>query len=123
MKRAFNADEPELMDRPQPVTRELETDLENLQQINRRFGSYGLVRHFLRGWIKPGRTWRVLDLATGAGDIPRMMADWARALGIALKIDAVDIHPAILEIAKRSSAKYPEIAFIRADALKYSEPL
>ena len=74
MKRSFNADEPELMDRPQPVTAELEADLENLQKINRYFGSYALVRQFLNCWISRDRTWHVLDLCTASGDIPRMMA-------------------------------------------------
>ncbi len=123
MKRSFSAEEPELMDQPQPVTRELEIDLENLRKINRYFGSHSLLRPFLRRWFEPGRTFRVLDLCTASGDLPRMMIDWARSRGIALKIDAVEMNASILEIARRRSAAYPEINFIHADALHFAESL
>ena len=89
----------ELMDVPQPVSRELEIDLENLTRINRNFGSYRLVRRFLRQWLEPGGHYRILDLCTGAGDIPRVMVDWARARHVTLAIDAVDFQPATVEIA------------------------
>jgi len=53
VKRKFDPAVLELMDRPQPVTRELERDLANIRSLNRRFGSYRQVRHFLRRWLKP----------------------------------------------------------------------
>ena len=81
MKRQFDPAEPELMDRPQPVTAELVSDLRNLRQLNRYFGSYALTTHFLRRWIQPGTQLRVLDLATGSGDIPRLVIDYARKVG------------------------------------------
>ena len=38
MKRVFDPQDPELMDRPQPVTPALEADLRNLVSLNRWFG-------------------------------------------------------------------------------------
>jgi len=67
VKRRFDPAEPELMDRPQPVTAELERDLQNLCQLNRFFGSHRLIRTFLEHWIKPREKLRVVDLATGFG--------------------------------------------------------
>ena len=49
--------------------------------LNRYFGSYRLIRHFLRRWIRPGDKLRMLDLATGSGDIPRLVVDFARETG------------------------------------------
>ena len=43
MKRSFDPAVLEMMDRPQPVSHELERDLERLRQLNRWFGSYRLV--------------------------------------------------------------------------------
>ena len=120
MKRDFDPDKPEMMDKPQPVTPELESDLENLRRLNQYFGSYGLLRHFLRLWLTPGRTWCILDLATGSADIPCMIADWARQRNITVRIDAVDFQESTLEIARRRTAGYPEISLIRADAREYS---
>ena len=114
--REFDPAAPELMDRPQPVSRELETDLRNLIGINRHFGSHRLVRRFLRRWFQPGETYRVLDLCTASGDIPRLMADWARAHGVTLTVEALDYQPSTLEIARRWSADYPEITYRAGDA-------
>jgi len=117
MKRQFNPAEPELMDLPQPVTAELVSDLRNLRELNRRFGSYALITHFLRRWIQPGTRLRVLDLATGSGDIPRLVVDYARKTGASVTVDAIDQQSSTLEIARGLSADYPEIGFEEGDAL------
>jgi 2-polyprenyl-3-methyl-5-hydroxy-6-metoxy-1,4-benzoquinol methylase len=115
LKRRFDPAEPEWMDRPQPVTEELISDLRNLRTLNRYFGSYRLVRHFLRRWIRPNDKLRVLDLATGSGDIPRLVVDFARRVGATVEIDAVDLQASTVEIARRLSAGFPEIRFHCAD--------
>lgn len=122
MKRQFDPGEPELMDRPQPVSAELESDLGNLRQLNRFFGSYALVRRFLRQWILPGQNVRVLDLATGSGDIPRLIADHVRRVGAMAQIDAIDQQAATVEIAQDLSRDYPEISFHQTDAFGWGEP-
>ena len=122
MKRQFDPAEPELMDRPQPVSAELESDLHNLRQLNRFFGSYSLVRRFLRKWIQPSATLRVLDLATGSGDIPRLIADFSRQIGVSAQIDAVDQQAATVEIALKLSGGYPEIVFRQTDVFEWGEP-
>ena len=114
--RDFDPAKPELMDLPQPVSQELEVDLENLVRINRNFGSHRLIRWFLRRWWQPGGRYRVLDLCTASGDIPRLMVDWARKRGVTLQIDAVDFQESTLEIARRHSTNYPEITFHEGDA-------
>ena len=121
MKRSFNPAEPELMDRPQPVTAELVSDLRNLRQLNRHFGSYALIEHFLRRWILPGTEMRVLDLATGSGDIPRLAVDYARKVGATLTVDAIDRQRSTLAIARDLSAGYPEISFVEDDVLSFGE--
>ena len=115
--REFDPALPELMDRPQPVSRELEVDLENLIRINRHFGSHRLIRRFLRRWWRPGGSYRVLDLCTGAGDLPRLMADWARTHGVTVTVEAVDFQASTAEIAGRWSAAYPEVQVHPGDAL------
>lgn len=115
-RRDFNPAVPEQMDLPQPVSRELEIDLENLVRINRNFGGHRLIRYFLRRWLKPGKPWRVLDLCTASGDIPRLLVDYALARGIEVTVDAVDFQAATLEIGRRHSAAYPEITFREGDA-------
>jgi SAM-dependent methyltransferase len=121
VKRKFDPAEPELMDRPQPVTPELASDLRNLRQLNRYFGSYALVEHFLQRWILPGSRMRMLDLATGSGDIPRLVVDHAKKVGAAITVDAIDQQASTVEIARGLSADYPEINFLEGDVLSFGE--
>src|SRR5437660_7120733 len=122
MKRQFDPAEPELMDRPQPVSAELERDLKNLRQLNRWFGSHRIVRHFVRRWIKPGHNMRIVDLATGSGDIPRLIVDLAGKMGANVEVDALDRQSATLEIARGLSGDYPEISFLEGNTLQFDPP-
>jgi 2-polyprenyl-3-methyl-5-hydroxy-6-metoxy-1,4-benzoquinol methylase len=120
MRRQFDPALPEWMDRPQPVSTALDRDLANLRSLNRWFGSYRVVRHFLARWLKPNRLARIADLATGAGDIPCTIVEWARARKIRLRIDAIDQQPGTVAIARRLSASYPEIDFVNENLLEWN---
>ncbi|HJX97629.1 MAG TPA: methyltransferase domain-containing protein [Chthoniobacterales bacterium] len=122
MKRSFDPSELELMDRPQPVSAELERDLENIRDLNRWFGSYALIAMFLSRWIKPGAELRIVDLATGSADIPRFIAEYGRKVGAELRIDALDRQSSTLEIAKKLSVRYPGINFVEGNMLEWNAP-
>lgn len=119
MRRRFDPGKQELMDRPQPISAQLERDLHNLRQLNRLFGSHRLVRRFLQRWIGPGESFRLADLATGSGDIPRLVIDHARSVGAHVRIDALDQQTATLEIARRLSRRYSEISYVPANILEW----
>jgi 2-polyprenyl-3-methyl-5-hydroxy-6-metoxy-1,4-benzoquinol methylase len=119
MKRQFDPAVLEMMDRPQPVSPELERDLQRIRQLNCYFGSYALILKFIGRWIKPGGRMRVVDLATGSGDIPRLIADHARTIGAKVEIHALDRQWATLQIARKLSADYPEISYIEANILEW----
>jgi 2-polyprenyl-3-methyl-5-hydroxy-6-metoxy-1,4-benzoquinol methylase len=120
MKRSFDPAVLEMMDRPQSVSAELERDLERIRQLNRWFGSYRLVLGFIQRWIRPADKLRVVDLATGSGDIPRLIVDYARKISAKVEIDALDRQPATLEIARRLSVNYPEISYREANVLEWN---
>ncbi|PYL63261.1 MAG: hypothetical protein DMF24_01015 [Verrucomicrobia bacterium] len=102
MKRSFDPAVLEMMDRPQPLSAELERDLERLRQLNRWFGSYPLILGFVRR------------------DIPRLIVDHARKIGARVEIDAFDRQPATLEVATKLSGSYPEISFREANILEWN---
>jgi ubiquinone/menaquinone biosynthesis C-methylase UbiE len=118
-KRVFDGAITELMDRPQVVSAELEIDLENLEKLNRFFGSYALVRYFLSRWFRPGRSFTAIDLCTGFGDIPRFIVNWCRTNNVAVRLTAVDFQPATLALAMERSKTYPEISFVESDVLRF----
>jgi SAM-dependent methyltransferase len=118
MKRVF--DPSHFEERPRQPARELELNQGSRRKLDRCLGISRLLRYFLHAWIKPGRTYRILDLATGTGDASRLIADWARKKKITLQIDAMDFYPSLLEIARRQAVDYPEITFVRADSRSHS---
>jgi ubiquinone/menaquinone biosynthesis C-methylase UbiE len=118
--RNFDPSVGEIMDQPQPVSDDLKIAFDNLEKLNRRFGSYDLIRHFLRRWIAPGESVSLLDLCTGSGDVPRCIADWARAQKSIVRIHAIDFQAPTLSIAQAKSVLYPEITYEAADALLFT---
>src|SRR5207249_5494240 len=119
MKRSFDPAVLEMMDRDRPPPAELERDLERIRQLNRWFGSYHLVFGSIRSWIRPGDKLRVADLATGSGDTPRVIVDYARKISAKVEIDGLDRQPATLEIARRLSSDSPEISYREANLLEW----
>jgi 2-polyprenyl-3-methyl-5-hydroxy-6-metoxy-1,4-benzoquinol methylase len=120
--RCFDCHETEEMDRPQPAGRELETTLRELEALNRRFGGHRYPVQFMARRFQSLHTYRVLDLGTGGGDFPRAMVDWARNNKIQLVIDGVDASEAVVELARRFSVDYPEIAFKVGKAETFEAP-
>jgi hypothetical protein len=120
MKRNFDPAVLEMMDRAEPPAAELERDLERIRQLNLWFGSYHLVMTFIRRWIKPRDKLRIVDLATGSGDIPRLIVDYTRTIDASVEIDAVDRQPATLEAARKLSTEYPDISYREANILEWN---
>src|SRR6266481_9107048 len=117
--RNFDPSLGEIMDRQQPVSDDLKIALDNMEKLNRCFGGYDLIRHFLRRWTASGESVSLLDLCTGSGDIPRYVADWSRAQKSIVTIHAIDAQPSTLSIAQTRSVLYPEITYEAADVLRF----
>jgi len=121
--RRFDPAVPEMMDRPGQDPLLLREDLDVLQKINRRLGGYRIPLRYLREFAREGgRPLTVLDLATGAADVPREIAQWARAAAIPVHITAVDVNPDILRVAREACAGWPEITIERQDLLSLPYP-
>jgi SAM-dependent methyltransferase len=102
--RRFDPTMPEMMDRPGQDIDLLRQDLAVLETINRRLGGLAIPLRYLPQFN--ART--VLDLGTGAGDIPRALADRYEVTG-------VDRNPDILRIARERSSG--EVRFEQHDLL------
>jgi ubiquinone/menaquinone biosynthesis C-methylase UbiE len=61
---------------------------------------------------------RVLDLATGAADIPRAVVAWARKRGTKISVTAVDRNEEVLRSAREWCRDWPEIQFQQGDLLQ-----
>lgn len=114
--RRFDPAIPEKMDRPgnDPVL--LRADLRVLENINRFLGGHRIPQMYLPDFIK-GETVTILDLGTGAADVPRSLVLWARTNGVQIEMTAVDGNPEILRIARENAVGWPEIRIEQADLL------
>ena len=109
-------DAPELLDEPNHNPRQLEVSLRHVAQVNHWLGgTRALIRALARVLGQKGGS--VLDLATGNAEVPIALVHWARARSVPLTILATDVHPQMIELARRNCESYPEITVDQADAL------
>jgi ubiquinone/menaquinone biosynthesis C-methylase UbiE len=110
----------ELMDEPAQDRTELSKSLEDLRRVNRWLGGTRVVLHHLGDLVRrhPRAGYRLLDVATGSGDIPLEIARWARGEDVSVRITATDHHATTLEMARAHTAAEPAVAVETADALK-----
>jgi len=89
-----------------------------IEPVNRWFGGRRPIISFFdaesRAWDRE-RTYRVLDVGCGSGDIPVALARWARRTGHDLQVDAIDSHPDTVALARETCGRYPEITVSRRD--------
>lgn len=121
MIRNFEEGRPEWMDVAETASPELESDLANLESLNRRFGAHRLVLDYLEPVLQRRQPLQIVDLGTGAADIPRAVVARARELGCPVLVTAVDRQQPTLEIAEKLSAGFPEIRFLRDDFLNFAD--
>jgi len=117
--RQFDPNEPELMDRPDVNKAWLREELETLEKLN-RFGGHQLMIRYLKHLLRPGKIEElsVLDLATGAADVPRAIVAWARETGRRIRVTAVDGNEEVLRSAREWCRDWPEIQLDRYDLLE-----
>ncbi|MBI3076211.1 MAG: hypothetical protein HYY85_04350, partial [Deltaproteobacteria bacterium] len=119
---------PELVDQPDTDPGVLRGNLQDYERVNRFLGGTRAVLRALQGLLgedqllqghpdraegpqghaqirrdpfpDPAPPIRLLDIGTGAGDIPRTLILWARRRSIPVRVVALDSHPGILHYAR-----------------------
>ena len=117
--RSFDPASPEWIDQPETDPSLVSEELQILEDANRRFGGHDLALHYLQRLLGNSRPApiSILDLGTGAADIPRTLAAWLRDRQWPATITAVDRNPTVLRVAAESCRDWPEIRFERHDVL------
>lgn len=114
----------ELMDETGVDRAELARSLADLERVNRWLGGTRVVLEALAPLLRriEGGEIRVLDVATGAADIPIALARRARRAGVPLRVIATDAHPATVDMARRRVEGEPAVTVEEADALALPYP-
>src|SRR5262249_11250886 len=108
----------ELLDGPLPPA-ELRATLDDLDRLNTWFGGYTLtltrIRRVARR-LPPGQRLVVLDVGGGRGGLAVGLVRWARRVGRRVRVIVLDRDATMLALARRRTARYPEIALVCGDA-------
>ncbi len=116
--------QPEIMDQPGLDRAEHFHALRGIERINRWSGSARILWPALRqlGRELAPRPVRVLDLATGAGDVPSRLWHKARRAGLTFELTACDVNPQAVEYAQQRAADHgARVLFRVADVI--NDPL
>jgi SAM-dependent methyltransferase len=108
---------PEFMDEASAAGPALHTALQELEYVNRFLGGNRATLRALEQYLDHDTrsTVTLLDLGTGAADIPRAIVQWARTRQLRVRIVAVDFNPSVCDWARQCTANYPEIDLQQAD--------
>jgi len=117
--------EPELMDDPALAPGEHEAALRGLARINRVTAvarlAWEAVERLARE--RPEAPLRVLDVATGAGDLPLALARRARTRGVELDLAACDLSPrAVARVRAAAAAAGVRVDVFEHDVLRDALP-
>lgn len=120
------SNELEMMDAEILSPTELRDNFRDICCINRYFGGTGLVLQLIehnfindlqRYYANTQRSFTILDIATGAADIPITLLDWSKKYHWSITVQALDYSKAILSVARELlSANSIEIPLIQGDA-------
>jgi ubiquinone/menaquinone biosynthesis C-methylase UbiE len=109
----------EALDGPGVDERLLEGSLRDLSHYGALLGwTHLAVRDIARIASQQGlRRFSVLDVGTGAANIPIALAGWARRNGCEAQITASDVSERMLSVARLNCARFPEISLEQQNAL------
>lgn len=117
--------QPEWLDDPAMPATALAANLADLRWLNRVLGCHWLLARALhRLWRQADSPsyLRVLDVGTGAGDVPRLVQRWARRRGIRVTVVGLDLHRGIMQYLRTTQPRTPDLAYVQADGLSLPFP-
>ncbi|MBY0524764.1 MAG: methyltransferase domain-containing protein [Gemmataceae bacterium] len=117
--------QPEIMDQPGLGERQHIDALNGLRRINVFSGSAGILWRPIRALARERgfEPLRLLDLATGSGDVPIRLCLKARRAGVDLRAAACDVNPqAIRYAAQRATQCNAPVDFFPLDAVRDAIP-
>jgi SAM-dependent methyltransferase len=108
--------EKELLDKPDLKPDLLFKNLRELDILNRTTGGHAISLKGIKQLITdPTKTYNVVDLGCGSGDVLMAIADWARLKHFKVTLTGVDRNANAIEYLKNHCSGYPEINGIIAD--------
>lgn len=111
--------EPELMDDFEVDGFIIEQTLRELEIINKWLGGNYVTINAIDKLIGKDRdkTWRIIDLGCGGGEMLKLIALWARKRSIRVELIGIDANQHVVNYAEKNTSEFPEISFITGNVL------
>lgn len=96
----------------------LRDTLDKLGAINKWLGGNSITIHGVEQFLKhkpKTKTYHIVDLGCGHGDMLRRIAKWGRKQGFKLELTGVDANADAIAYGKTCSANFPEIHYVQTD--------
>ena len=114
----YRSDETEIMDDFTMKGELMRDTLDKLGSINKWLGGNRItldgIGQLLKGYPKD-KTFTIIDLGCGHGDILRLVADFGRKKGYNFKLIGIDANQDAIDYANELSVNYPELSFRNED--------
>lgn len=117
------SDERELMDSGKVTAAELSEALDFLSASNTFLGGWAVMRERLEVWSPAWDKRRIitmLDVGTGAGDLPMRILNWGRQRRFKISIVGIDSDPVVLELARRRTEEEPYLSLVQSDLASFA---
>lgn len=102
----------ELMDDLSIQGEELEETLEQLERINAWTRGPQISLAGIESLLEPGiERLSVLDVGSGAGDIPRRIVDWSKDRPFSISVKGIDLNRTTIKYARRRTTRDERLAF------------
>ena len=111
----------EIMDTTPLSPTEMARTLDFLAMANKWFGGTAIITKYLDEWTEPEKEISILDVGTGAADIPLVLATWARRRGIHVRVVGLDLVSEIVDIARARTKHEPAIEIRRGDLFELAD--
>lgn len=110
----------EHLDKGDYTAEEYEGCIVELRRVNRWLGDASALRESLLAEIEKQdwRSFSVVDVGAGSGELLRVIAKWARQSGRKTRLTGVELNQRSAEAIVEQSGDFPEITAIRGDAFR-----
>jgi 2-polyprenyl-3-methyl-5-hydroxy-6-metoxy-1,4-benzoquinol methylase len=113
---------PELLDSPDMEQSFAIRSYHFMSIVNRYFGGTAIVKSFIKNAAKTrdnAEPLKILDIGSGACDIPAAICRWANAAQINLEITCIETNPYAIKLAQENIKDYPNIKLVQEDIFSY----
>jgi SAM-dependent methyltransferase len=97
----------------------IEQTLRELEIINKWLGGNYVTINAIDKLIGTNRdkTWRIIDLGCGGGEMLKLIALWARKHSVRVELIGIDANQHVVNYAKNNTSEFSEISFITGNVL------